>query len=349
MRRIVSLIHPLFFADCPLPLALCLLPFLALAQPAATPADARLQAAVQRKDLTQNSLLTALKPQSIGPSVFSCRVTDVEADPADPTRMYVAYASGGLWYSESNGTSFKPVFDQEASMTIGDIAVDWTRNMVWVGTGENNSSRSSYAGTGMYRSADGGKTWEQRGLEESHHIGRVVLHPTNPDILWVAVLGHLYSPNPERGVYKTTDGGRTWARTLFVNDTTGAIDLVTDPGNPDMLYAATWDRMRRAWDFRGAGAGSGIWKSLDGGTTWTQLNTADQRLSYRRQSGPHRPHGRPEERPDRPVRQPGQPEPQIQKRPAARRRPDQGSAAHHGPGRVSQTRRRQARRLSERQ
>lgn len=237
------------------------------------PADARLQGFEQRKNLERNSLLAALQPESIGPSVFSCRVTDVDVNPSDPSEMYVAYASGGLWYTESNGTVFKPVFDHEASMTIGDIAVDWRNNIIWVGTGEVNSSRSSYAGTGIYRSADGGKTWEWRGLPESHHIGRIVLHPTDPNTLWVAVLGHLYSPNAARGVFKTMDGGLTWTKALFVNDNTGAIDLVIDPNDSDILYAATWERRRHAWDFDGAGAGSGVWKSSDGGENWVKIGT----------------------------------------------------------------------------
>jgi len=256
-------------------LALCFLPFFLFAQPASTPAEIRLQAAAQRKSLTQNSLLTALEPQNIGPSVFSGRVTDVDADPADPTHFYVAYASGGLWYTESNGTRFRPVFDQEASMTIGDIAVDWKNNVVWVGSGEANSSRSSYAGTGLYRSADGGKTWVWRGLPESHHIARIILHPTNPEVLWVAVLGHLYSPNAERGVYKTIDGGLTWTRTLFVDENSGAIDVCLDPNDANTLFAATWQRDRRAWYFNGAGPGSGIWKSTDGGTNWWKISTLE--------------------------------------------------------------------------
>jgi len=227
----------------------------------------------QRNALKSNSLLTSITAENIGPSIFSCRVTDVDVNPSDPTEMYVAYASGGLWYSKNNGTRFSPVFDHQASMTIGDIAVDWSKNIVWVGTGEANSSRSSYAGTGMYRSADGGKTWEQRGLLESHHISRVILHPTDPNTLWVAVLGHLYSANEERGVFKTTDAGKTWQRTLFVNDNSGGIDLVLDPNDPNTLYAATWERSRRAWDFQGAGEGSGIWKSTDGGNTWAKSNT----------------------------------------------------------------------------
>lgn len=243
-------------------------------QPAPTSFETRLQGYEQRKAMKAGSMLSALTPESIGPSVFSCRVTDVDVNPADPTRFFVAYASGGLWYTESNGTSFKPLFDHEASMTIGDIAVDWTNNVIWVGTGEVNSSRSSYAGTGIYRSADNGKTWDWRGLPESQHIGRIVLHPTDPNTLWVAVLGHLYSPNEARGVYKTTDGGLNWQRTLFAGDTVGAVDIVIDPGDPNTLFAATWERDRKAWNFTGAGAGSGIWKSTDGGDTWKKLDAA---------------------------------------------------------------------------
>jgi photosystem II stability/assembly factor-like uncharacterized protein len=242
-------------------------------QPTPTPADARLSNFEQRRLLKNNSLLTSVSPVNIGPSVFSCRVTDLDVNPADPTEIYVAYASGGLWHSTSNGTKFDPIFEHEASMTIGDIAVDWKNKVIWVGTGEANSSRSSYAGTGMYRSADGGKTWEWRGLPESHHIARIVLHPSDPNTLWVSVLGHLYSPNAERGVYKTTDGGKTWQRTLFVNENSGGIDLMLDPGTPNTLYAATWERSRRAWEFNGAGEGSGIWKSTDGGDTWTLSST----------------------------------------------------------------------------
>lgn len=236
------------------------------------PFDARLKGFDQRKSLTDNSLLNGLTPESIGPSVFSCRVTDVDVNPANPAEMYVAYASAGLWYTTNYGTSFTPVFDHEASMTIGDIAVDWAKGVIWVGTGESNSSRSSYAGTGIYRSADGGKTWEWRGLPESHHISRIVLHPTNPNIIWVAVLGHLYSPNAERGVYRSADAGTTWQRTLFVNETSGAIDLCVDPNAPNTVYAASWQKERSAWNFSGAGEGSGIWKSTDGGVSFNKIS-----------------------------------------------------------------------------
>ncbi len=245
------------------------------AQPGATPAQDRLKGYDQRKWLEQQSVFKSLNPENIGPSIFSCRVTDLDVNPADPTHFYVAYASAGLWYTESNGTDFKPVFDHEAAMTIGDVAVDWQRNIIWVGTGECNSSRSSYAGTGVYKSTDGGKSWIWSGLPESHHISRIVLHPDNPDIAWVAVLGHLYSSNPERGVYKTIDGGKSWKLTLFADAISGAIDLITDPANINTLYAATWERERQAWNFKGAGQGSGIWKSTDGGDNWVKISTAD--------------------------------------------------------------------------
>ena len=249
--------------------------FLVNAQPTASPADVRLSGFEQRKLLKNNSLLTSLNPTNIGPSVFSCRVTDLDVNPEDPTEIYLAYASGGLWHSTSNGTKFVPIFDHEASMTIGDIAVDWKNKVIWVGTGEANSSRSSYAGTGIYCSTNGGKTWENRGLPESHHISRIVLHPNDPNTLWVTVLGHLYSPNAERGVFKTTDGGKTWQKTLFVNENSGGIDLVIDPNDADILFAATWERSRRAWDFSGAGEGSDIWNSTDGGNTWTKSSTPE--------------------------------------------------------------------------
>lgn len=235
---------------------------------APTAAADRMKGVEMRQKLDENSLVKNLPARAIGPSIFSCRVNDVDVNPADPTHFFVAYASGGLWKTESNGTDFTPLFDHEASMTIGDVAVDWKRNIIWLGTGENNSSRSSYAGTGMYRSTDSGKTWQPRGLDDSHHIGRIILHPTNPDILWVAALGHLYSPNRERGIFKTTDGGATWKNVLFVNENAGGIDLVIDPTNPQNLWGATWERERRAWNFDGSGPGSGIWKSTDGGDTW---------------------------------------------------------------------------------
>lgn len=246
------------------------------AQPAEhnpTPAKVRIGAFEKRKALKANSLVAGIPFKSIGPTVFSGRVTDLDVSPEDPTHFYVAYASGGLWKTENNGQSFTPIFDHEMVMTIGDIAVDWKNNTIWVGSGEVNSSRSSYAGSGMFVSKDGGKNWEYKGLGESHHIGKVLLHPDNPDVVLVAALGHLYSPNLERGVFRTEDGGKTWQQVLFVNENTGAVDMVMDPANPNVIYAAMWHRERRAWNFVEAGEGSGIFKSTDGGKTWTRLNT----------------------------------------------------------------------------
>lgn len=245
-----------------------------------TAAEIRLAGFEHRRSLEVNSLVANVGFRSVGPTVMSGRVADVDVSPEDPTHFYVAYASGGLWKTTSNGTVFKPLFDDLSSMTIGDIAVDWTDSegdgeTIWVGTGENNSSRSSYAGTGIYKSEDGGATWIHMGLPETHHIGRIVLHPTDENTLWVASIGHLYSPNAERGVYKTTDGGVTWHKTLFIDEDTGVIDLVSNPANPDVLYAASWTRTRRAWNFVEGGSGSAIHKSVDGGETWSRITTEE--------------------------------------------------------------------------
>lgn len=237
-----------------------------------TSAQERIASFEKRKELKANSLVSGIPFKCIGPTVFSGRVTDLDVSADDPTHFYVAYASGGLWKTVNNGHSFTPLFDHEMVMTIGDIAVDWKRNTIWVGTGEVNSSRSSYAGTGIFVSNDGGKTWTHKGLEDSHHIGKILLHPSNPNVLLVAAMGHLYSPNTQRGVFRSDDGGNTWQHVLFVNENTGAVDLVMDPQNPNVVYAATWHRERRAWNFVESGEGSGIFKSTDGGKTWTRLN-----------------------------------------------------------------------------
>jgi photosystem II stability/assembly factor-like uncharacterized protein len=239
--------------------------------PAPTPALKRMEGVEQHKALQANSLFSHLAFQNIGPTIFSGRVVDVDVNPANPIEMYVAYASGGVWYTNNNGTTFTPVFDSQATITIGDIAVNWSANIIWVGTGENNSSRSSYSGIGIFKSTDKGKTWKNMGLIESQHIGRILLHPVNPNIVHVACLGSLYSDNENRGVYTTSDGGVTWKKTLYVNPTAGAVDLTMDPNNPNVLYAATWERTRRAWNFTESGTGSGIYKSTDSGKSWELL------------------------------------------------------------------------------
>jgi photosystem II stability/assembly factor-like uncharacterized protein len=246
---------------------------IAQTQPPAMSAAERMKSVAQRQKLGEQSLVRNIPFRNIGPWVPSGRIADIDINPKDPSLFYAAFASGGLWKTESNGIDFTPIFDKEAVMTIGDIAVNWDKNIIWVGTGESISSRSSYSGVGMYKSADGGKSWQHLGLEETHHISRVVAHPTNADVCWVAALGHLYSPNKERGVYKTADGGKTWKQTLFVDENTGGVDLVVDEDNPNTVYAATWTKFRRAWTFEPSGKGSGIYKSTDGGDTWVNIST----------------------------------------------------------------------------
>ncbi len=233
----------------------------------------RLSSFDQRIQDAQQSYLSNVELHNIGPTVMSGRIVDIDANPMDPVQMYVAYASGGLWRSETNGLSFESLFDNEASMVIGDIAVGWAHDeVIWLGMGENNSSRSSYAGTGIYRSIDRGESWEHMGLEDTHRIGRIILHPTDPLTIWVAAAGALYSSNPNRGIYKSSDGGKTWSKTLFISDKSGVIDLIIDPSNPKILYAASWHRERRAWNFVESGSESGIWKSIDGGSSWERLS-----------------------------------------------------------------------------
>jgi photosystem II stability/assembly factor-like uncharacterized protein len=245
-----------------------------LAQINPTPASERMKVTEQRRLLEQKSLLKEIPFRNIGPVTMSGRVSDIEANPEDPTEFYVAYSSGGLWHTKNNGLSFKPIFDSADVITIGDIAVNWSKKIIWIGTGEVNSSRSSYAGIGVYKSNNNGKTWEYAGLPESHHIGKIQLHPTDENTAWVAALGHLYSPNKERGVFKTTDGGKTWKHTLQIDDNTGVVEMEINPQNPAELYAATWYRTRRAWNFEEGGSTSGIYKSNDGGETWKLVTAA---------------------------------------------------------------------------
>jgi len=238
-----------------------------------TPPNKVIQALEQKAQMAQNSLVKNISLKNIGPSVMSGRVVDLGVNPNDPTEFYVAYASGGLWHTTSNGISFTPILDNSDTQNVGDIAVDWKTGTIWVGTGENNSSRSSYAGTGILKSTDKGKTWQNMGLHDSHHIGRILINPNNPNEVVVGVTGHLYSPNQERGVYKTTDGGNTWKRTLFVNHSTGIIDVAQAPNNFNIQYAAAWEKDRKAWDFTGNGSASGIYKSVDGGNNWTLVTS----------------------------------------------------------------------------
>lgn len=213
-----------------------------------------------------------LKWRSIGPAVAGGRITDVEVVPGSQSRIYVGTASGGVWKSDNHGTTWAPIFDDAANQSVGDLALAPSDPLeVWVGTGEANNRNSSPWGQGVYHSTDGGKSWRLAGLEETRHVGRIVVHPTDPDVVWVAAVGHLFGPNPERGVFKTTDRGVSWRKVLFVDDDTGVVDLTMDPTDPSVLYAAAYQRRRRAWGFVGGGPGSGVYKSVDGGESWREL------------------------------------------------------------------------------
>jgi photosystem II stability/assembly factor-like uncharacterized protein len=222
------------------------------------------------------SLLDAFTFRNLGPFRTGAWVTDF-AVPVTPDRdhlytFWVATRNGGLWKTVNNGTTFEPMLDDVGPQTIGAVAVAPTdSDIVWVGTGEAYMARYTYSGDGVYRSTDGGGTWRHMGLDETHHIVRILIHPRNPDIVYVATMGHLHGPNPERGVFRTMDGGATWEKVLYADDRIGVIDLVMSPGDPDVLYAATYEKERLPWTYDVGGQGSGIWKSIDGGDTWARL------------------------------------------------------------------------------
>jgi photosystem II stability/assembly factor-like uncharacterized protein len=221
------------------------------------------------------AVFDGLQWRGIGPASTGGRIEDlaVGRTPGQPSTMYVATASGGVFKSVNEGVSFTPIFDRAGGMmSIGAVAVAPTNpNIVWVGTGEADNRQSSSWGDGVYKSLNGGFSWQKMGLEETRHIGKIVVDPTDPNTVWVAAVGHLWGSNPERGVYKTTDGGATWNRVLHKDDNTGAIDLAMDPNEPNVVYAAMYQRQRKGWGFNGGGPGSGIYKTSDGGATWTEL------------------------------------------------------------------------------
>ncbi|RFN59012.1 WD40/YVTN/BNR-like repeat-containing protein [Marixanthomonas ophiurae] len=242
-------------------------------QPATSKAE--LEKALQQKEqLSQSSLVKNLPFKNIGPTVMSGRIVDFAVNPDNPIEFYAGYASGGVWYTNNNGTSFTPVLDNSVTQNVGSLAVDWKNGTIWVGTGEVNASRSSYAGIGLLKSTDKGETWQNMGLKGSHHISKILINPSNPDEVVVSAVGHLYSTNEERGVYKTVDGGKTWNKTLFVNDESGIIEMDRDPNNFDLLYASSWEKDRKAWNFTGSGEGSAIYKSTDGGDTWKKMSVS---------------------------------------------------------------------------
>lgn len=225
--------------------------------------------------LLNEELLKNFTYREIGPTRDGGRFVDFAVVEKDPCTFYAATASGGLWKTVNNGITFEPLFTNENVFSIGDVAVDQNDpNIVWVGTGEANNSRSAYWGDGVYKSTDAGKTWKNMGLKESHHIGRIVIHPGNSNIVYVAALGHLFSENPERGLYKTEDSGQTWQKVLDVvvrDRHIGVVDVVMNPADHNTLYAAAYDMIRQPHTFNLAGPGSGIYKTTDAGKTWKKL------------------------------------------------------------------------------
>jgi photosystem II stability/assembly factor-like uncharacterized protein len=215
-------------------------------------------------------------PRNIGPGGMSGRITSIDVVNSDSDIMYVGTASGGLWKSTSGGVTWKPVFNDQVTASVGAVAIQQSNpDVIWVGTGEGNPRNSLNGGYGIFKSLDGGKSWKSMGLEKTRHIHRVLIDPTNPDIVYVAAIGSPWGVHPERGVYKTINGGKSWKKILYVNDKTGAADLVMDPSNPNKLVAAMWEHKRDPWFFKSGGSGSGLYVSFDGGENWSEKTDED--------------------------------------------------------------------------
>ncbi len=210
--------------------------------------------------------------RQIGPANMAGRITDVEGIPSPSRTFYVAAAAGGIWKTTNGGTTFRPVFDDQRVISMGDIAIAPSdTSIIWAGTGEEDSRNSISPGGGIYKSTNGGRSWQLMGLEKTQAIGRIVVHPTNPDIVYVAAVGHPWNSNPERGLYKTTNGGRSWRRVKFISNKAGFVDIVMHPRDPNVLFASSWERVRGSYFLQSGGPGSALWKSTDGGESWTEV------------------------------------------------------------------------------
>ncbi|HSP16420.1 MAG TPA: hypothetical protein VLV78_16870 [Thermoanaerobaculia bacterium] len=221
-------------------------------------------------------LLAGMKARAIGTAAASGRISSIDVVTSNTDIVYVGTAAGGVWKSTNGGLSFNPIFDDQPVASIGAVAVDPSSpETVWVGTGEGNPRNSVSVGGGVFRTTDGGKTWQSLGLEKTSHIHRVIVHPTNPNVAWVAALGQNWGTNPDRGVFKTDDGGKTWRKVLYVDERTGAGDLIIDPKNPNKLFAAMWEYRRWPWFFNSGGPGSGLYVTYDGGEHWKRYTAED--------------------------------------------------------------------------
>ncbi|MEE8133687.1 MAG: hypothetical protein V3T56_01440, partial [Gemmatimonadales bacterium] len=231
-----------------------------LASPAVAQ-DGRIQAAVSNMEWRE-----------IGPTIMGGRVADLAVVESNPATFYVGTATGGVWRTTSNGASWESLFDGQSTASIGDITLSQSNpNLIWVGTGEPQNRQSSPWGNGVYKSTDAGRTWQHMGLDDTKHISRIRIDPTNNDVVYVGAVGHLWGPNEDRGVFRTTDGGQTWEKVLYVDEHTGVIDMVMDPGDPQTLFAAMYQRRRTGFGFNGGGPGSGIYRTTDGGDSWQEL------------------------------------------------------------------------------
>src|SRR4051794_19622186 len=236
-----------------------------LARPAETPAPP--------PNVSADPLLRGFEFRSIGPAVMMGRVDDIAGSEKDPLIVYVGFATGGLWKSTDGGNHWKSQFDNMPNESVGAIGIAPSNpDVVYVGMGEANNRQSSSIGDGVWGTTDGGKTWNHLGLEDTQSIGRVVVDPANPNIVYVAAMGHLFGANPERGLFKTIDGGKNWKKVKYIDPDTGCTDVAIDPVNPRILYAATLARRRTWWGYNGGGPGSALWKTTDGGDTWTKLD-----------------------------------------------------------------------------
>lgn len=260
--------------------AFCLLAFIlfsvtAFAQTKSTTKKSKSESSekVETKTGFDTVSLSGFKFRSIGPALTSGRISEVAVDPNNHSRYFVASSAGGVWRTTNAGNTFTPVFDGQGTSSIGTVVIDPNNpSTIWVGSGENNNQRSVSYGDGIYKSLDGGTTWKNMGLENSEHIGRIIVHPENSDIIFVAAIGPLWSSGGDRGLYKSEDGGTSWNKVLDIDEHTGVNDVVMDPRNPDILYASAFQRRRHVFTYLGGGPGSTIYKSLDGGATWQKAN-----------------------------------------------------------------------------
>ncbi len=228
--------------------------------------------------------LKAMKARNIGPGGMSGRVTAIDVEVDNPAVFYVGTASGGIWKTTNGGVNFKPVFDEQEVANIGALTLDPSnQDVVWAGTGEGNPRNSLNGGRGIYRSLDGGRSWKLMGLEDTRHIHRIIVHPGNSDVVYVGAIGSPWGPHPERGVFRTTDGGESWEKILFVNEHTGVADMVMDPRNPKKIFVAMWEHQRWPWFFNSGGAGSGMFMTVDGGDNMDKSGEG----ASRRRAGPH--------------------------------------------------------------